>query len=180
MKVFSCLLMIDNLKTATATTIIHTNQIIHKQSHCFEFVVAVIFVASLSCYDEVLAEDTDQNAMADQVDLFENICNNPGLEHVAMILFLNKTDLFRNKYCNNRIPLNKCDKFEEYFDENWEYKRATDYIINEFERLDQRQNKEIFTHLTCATDTNNIEQVFGDIQGIIIANSLAESGLIDE
>eukprot|EP01084_Bolivina_argentea_P078229 141925_1 len=146
-----------------------------KWIHCFEYVVAVIFIASLSCYDEILEEDLEENTMSDQIDLFDNICNNPSLESVAMILFLNKTDLFREKYCVNNIPLNKCDKFEEYSDPDWDEKRATDFIINEFERLDQTQNKKIFTHLTCGTDTKNIEKVFGDVQEIIIANSLAEA-----
>eukprot|EP00483_Globobulimina_turgida_P009093 UN09111 len=85
-----------------------------KWIHCFEYVVAVIFIASLSCYDEILEEDTFQNTMSDQLDLFDNICNNQSLENVAVILFLNKTDLFENKYCTCKIPLNRCDKFEEY------------------------------------------------------------------
>ena len=142
--------------------------------------VAVIFIASLSCYDEILHEESRINAMCDQLELFDEICNNRSLTNVSMILFLNKTDLFRQKFCDQHTPLNKCEKFEDYLDDEYDFKKATDYIINEFERLDTTQNKKIFTHLTCATDTNNIERVFGDVQEIIIANSLAEAGLLDD
>merc|ERR1712048_687920 len=41
-----------------------------KWIRCFEHVTAVIFVASLSCFDEVMFEDDTQNAMIDSVDLF--------------------------------------------------------------------------------------------------------------
>merc|ERR1719273_101794 len=61
-----------------------------KWIHCFEHVTAVIFVASLSCYDEVMFEDDTQNAMIDSVDLFEEICNLRWFINTAMILFLTK------------------------------------------------------------------------------------------
>ena len=142
--------------------------------------VAVIFIASLSCYDEVLEEDISENTMNDQIDLFDDICNNHNLSQTAMILFLNKTDLFQQKYCIDKIPLNKCDKFDGYHDDQYDYKKATDFIINTFESCATNDNKKIFTHLTRATDKNNIKKVFGDVQEVIIANSLAEAGLIDE
>jgi len=152
-----------------------------KWIHCFEYVVAVIFIASLSCYDEILEEDTQVNSMVDQIELFDNICNNHNLSQTAMIIFLNKRDLFRQKYCTNHIPLTQCEYFKDFqFNDEYDYKLATDYIINTFESMDRSQNKKIFTHLTSAIDTNNIEKVFGDVQEIIIANSLAEAGLIDE
>eukprot|EP00487_Bulimina_marginata_P009723 TRINITY_DN4218_c0_g1_i2.p1 TRINITY_DN4218_c0_g1~~TRINITY_DN4218_c0_g1_i2.p1 ORF type:complete len:107 (-),score=18.91 TRINITY_DN4218_c0_g1_i2:166-486(-) len=42
-----------------------------KWIHCFELVTAVIFVASLSCYDEVMFEDEEKNSMVDSIELFE-------------------------------------------------------------------------------------------------------------
>ena len=47
---------------------------------------AVIFVASLSCYNQVLYEDFITNSLADQMNLFEEICNKDWLENVKMIL----------------------------------------------------------------------------------------------
>lgn len=151
-----------------------------KWMHCFEYVVAVIFIASLSCYDEILDEEKCVNSMEDQLDLFGTICNNLILRDSAMILFLNKTDLFHEKYCVKRIPLSKCDRFEDYVDSTFKYEPATKYIIDEFEKLDKTQYKKMFTHLTRATDTNNIQKVFGDVQEIVIAESLAKAGLLEE
>ena len=42
----------------------------------------------------MLAEDASKNRMQDSIQLFETICSNPIFEHTAIILFLNKTDLF--------------------------------------------------------------------------------------
>ena len=63
----------------------------------------MIFIASLNCYDELLDEDLSVNAMVDQIDLFNDICNNHNLSDTAMILFLNKTDLFKIKFTENKI-----------------------------------------------------------------------------
>eukprot|EP01084_Bolivina_argentea_P037015 68437_1 len=79
---------------------------------CFDNVTAVIFVASLSCYDEVLYEDYSTNSMTDQLELFDDICNNEALKETSMILFLNKKDLFADKI--NKVPLGKCFSFADY------------------------------------------------------------------
>lgn len=47
-----------------------------------------------------------------------------------------------------------------------------------FENLNRRKDqKEIYTHFTCATDTNNIQFVFDDVTDVIITNNLKEAGL---
>eukprot|EP01084_Bolivina_argentea_P297300 512162_1 len=56
----------------------------------FQDVTAIIFVASLSCYDEILDEDNTVNSMTDQLELFDDICNDKALQNTHMIVFLNK------------------------------------------------------------------------------------------
>merc|ERR1711933_421394 len=63
--------------------------------HCFELVTAVIFVASLSCYDEVMFEDEEKNSMVDSIELFEQICNNEWFKDTAMILLLKKFNQYQ-------------------------------------------------------------------------------------
>merc|ERR1712129_31638 len=46
-----------------------------KWIHCFEGVTAVIFVASLSSYNEVLLEDENVIVMSEEINLFDQICN---------------------------------------------------------------------------------------------------------
>ena len=58
-----------------------------------------------------------------------------------------------------------------------EYLPAAGYIQLQFEALNKSANKEIYTHMTCATDTNNIQFVFDAVTDTIIANNLRGCGL---
>jgi len=145
-----------------------------KWIHCFEHVTAVIFVASLSCYDEVMFEDDTTNAMIDSVELFEEICNLRWFIQTAMILFLNKKDLFATKI--QKVPLGVC--FEDYEGAD-NYDDCVAYIRTKFENKNKNpREKQIYAHVTCATDKTNVEKVFGDVQHIVINTSLARGGLI--
>ncbi len=61
-----------------------------KWIHCFEGVTAVLFVAAVSEYDQVLYEDENTNRMVEALNLFEEICNSRWFHRTSMILFLNK------------------------------------------------------------------------------------------
>ena len=53
------------------------------------------------------------------------------------------------------------------------------YIRGQFEgRNKNPREKQIYAHVTCATDKTNVEKVFGDVQHIVINTSLARGGLI--
>ncbi len=148
--------------------------------HCFEFVVAVIYIASLTSYDELLHEDSNVNSMVDQLELFDDICNNPSLLKTSMILFLNKKDLFRHKHCEREIPLHACPSFADYDEQGvFDYNKGTQFIMDAFTRLNNSQTREIFPHMTCATDKNNIEKVFADVQLIVISAALSDGGYMD-
>lgn len=135
---------------------------------------AVIFVASLSCYDEVMFEDDNQNAMIDSVNLFEEICNLRWFVQTAMILFLNKKDLFTEKI--QKVPLSQC--FID-FEEEDTYDNCVGFIRDQFEaRNNNPGQKQIYSHVTCATDKTHVEKVFGDVQHIVINTSLQQGGLI--
>eukprot|EP01083_Nonionella_stella_P043660 117819_1 len=148
-----------------------------KWIHCFEYVVAVIFVSSLAVYDEVLHEDVSVNAMEDQLSLFGDICNDQMLSNTAMILFLNKKDLFAHKHCVNQIPLNACPLFADYDANCFDYDEGVTYISNAFSGLNKTpETSEIFCHVTRATDTNNVEKVFADVQLVVVSAALSEGG----
>jgi len=148
-----------------------------KWIHCFEMVTAVIFVASLSCYDEVMFEDEEKNSMSDSIELFGKICNNEYFKETAMILFLNKKDLFAEKI--RTVPITECPDFQDFEGDPASYDATTTFIKQTFERMDQTSaNKQIFSHLTCAVDRNQVDKVFNDIQTVIINASLAQGGLI--
>ena len=85
-----------------------------KWINCFDTCTAVIFVASLSCYDQSLYEDDTVNAMSEALKLFEETCNSRWFRKTSIILFLNKSDLFEFKIPNR--PLALC--FPEYNGKN--------------------------------------------------------------
>uniref|UniRef100_A0A914I3V0 Guanine nucleotide-binding protein G(I) subunit alpha n=1 Tax=Globodera rostochiensis TaxID=31243 RepID=A0A914I3V0_GLORO len=146
-----------------------------KWIHCFEGVTAIIFCVALSEYDMVLAEDDEMNRMIESMKLFDSICNNKWFLNTSIILFLNKKDLFEEKI--RRSPLTLC--FPEYTGSNT-YEEAATYIQYQFESLNKRKDgqKEIYTHFTCATDTNNIRFVFDAVTDIIVKENLRLIGLL--
>ncbi|ERL94868.1 hypothetical protein D910_12141, partial [Dendroctonus ponderosae] len=145
-----------------------------KWIHCFEGVTAIIFCVALSGYDLVLAEDEEMNRMVESMKLFDSICNSKWFVTTSIILFLNKKDLFEEKIA--RSPLTIC--FPEYDGPNT-YQEASAYIRMKFENLNRRKDqKEIYTHFTCATDTSNIQFVFDSVTDVIIKNNLKDCGLL--
>mmetsp|Transcript_18331 Transcript_18331/g.29047 ORF Transcript_18331/g.29047 Transcript_18331/m.29047 type:complete len:394 (-) Transcript_18331:451-1632(-) len=153
-----------------------------KWIHCFEHVVAVIFVADMSCYDEVMVEDIEANAMQDQCLLFNDLCNNVSLAKTTMIVFLNKRDLFKEKYVDKKVSLTVCPQFSDFCDDgddDFNYEKAAPYVQNAFLQLNETPDREVFMHVTCATDKDNIQKVFTDVQLVIISNALDRSGYLN-
>uniref|UniRef100_A0A671NNZ6 Guanine nucleotide-binding protein G(o) subunit alpha n=1 Tax=Sinocyclocheilus anshuiensis TaxID=1608454 RepID=A0A671NNZ6_9TELE len=143
-----------------------------KLIHCFEDVTAIIFCVAMSGYDQMLHEDETTNRMHESLMLFDSICNNKFFVDTSIILFLNKKDLFGEKIVKS--PLNIC--FPEYTGPNT-FEAAAAYIQGQFESKNRSPSKEIYCHLTCATDTGNIQVVFDAVTDIIIANNLRGCGL---
>jgi len=144
-----------------------------KWIHCFQGVTSVIFCISLSEYDQKLFEDETQNRMKESLLLFDEICNSRWFLDTSIILFLNKTDLFREKI--KRVDLSVC--FPEFSGGN-DYDAATRFITERFVELNKSEAKQIYPHLTCATDTNNIKFVFSAVKDIILQNNLRLSGFL--
>jgi len=146
-----------------------------KWIHCFESVTAVLFVAAISEYDQTCFEDETTNRMTEALTLFDEISNSRWFEKTSIILFLNKRDLFAEKI--KRVPL--ATAFPDYKGKN-EYEEAIKYITQQFEDRSRNKAKTIYTHVTCATDTNNVQAVFNAVKDIIIRQSLNEAGLLTE
>jgi len=144
-----------------------------KWIHCFENVTAVLFVAAISEYDQVLYEDESTNRMIESLNLFEEICNSRWFRETSMILFLNKRDLFQDKIQN--VSLRTC--FENY-DGPDTYEAGCEFLQEQFEVRNRNPDKQVYTHITCATDTDNISAVFNAVKDIIIRKSLGEAGLV--
>jgi GTPase SAR1 family protein len=142
---------------------------------CFEGVTAVLFIGVLSEYDLVLSEDDSMNRMVETLTLFEEICNSPFFVKTAMILMLNKRDSFLDKIDKEKIPLTVCPLFKDYKGPNT-YEAGVALIQDTFHA--KAKNKLIYTHITCATDTDNMKVVFEAVKDIVIRAALNDVGLL--
>jgi len=137
-----------------------------KWIHCFDEVTAVIFCAALSEYDQKLREDDTQNRMLESLLLFEDIVNCPPFKTIPFIIFLNKTDLFREKL--EKVPLNTL--FSDY-NGGTDFDKACEFVKNKF--LSQiKSDKSIYPHYTCAVSTENIKIVFKDVRDTLLKTIL--------
>jgi hypothetical protein len=144
-----------------------------KWIHCFDNVTAVLFVVALSEYDQVLMEDEDVNRMQEAIKLFTQICNSKHFASTNMVLFLNKRDLFEDKI--KKVPISVA--FPEYRGSR-EYKDCLEFVTEQFEDVNaHKDSKKIYTHVTCATDKDNVHKVFDAVKDIVIRQSLAAAGL---
>ncbi|CAO3683156.1 unnamed protein product [Rhizopus stolonifer] len=144
-----------------------------KWIHCFENVTAIIFLVAISEYDQVLIEDETVNRMQEALTLFDSICNSRWFVKTSIILFLNKIDIFKEKL--DKCPL--IESFDDFTGSNT-YEMASDYILNRFLSLNQSDTKQVYTHLTCATDTEQIKFVMSAVNDIIIQNNLRDVGML--
>jgi GTPase SAR1 family protein len=143
-----------------------------KWIHCFDNVTAVIFVAAISEYDQVLFEDRKKNRLEEALELFEEVCNNPVFDKIDMILFLNKRDLFEKKYLVQGIPLDPV-KFPGAPEHD--LKECMAFIEKLFLQRNQKK-KRVHVHTTTATNPDNIRHVFDACKNIILNASMMASG----
>jgi hypothetical protein len=59
-----------------------------------------------------------------------------------------------------------------------DYAKAAQYISEKFAGLNRNPDKQIFAHITCATDTDNIRFVFNAVREIVLRQSLMKSGVM--
>lgn len=144
-----------------------------KWIHCFENVTAIIFMVAISEYDQKLVEDDAVNRMQEALTLFDSICNSRWFNKTSIILFLNKIDVFKEKI--DEVPIE--DFFPDY-QAGADFEAGCDYFKERFEQLNMSESKQIYTHYTCATDTNQIRFVMAAVNDIIIQNSLRQAGLM--
>jgi GTPase SAR1 family protein len=143
-----------------------------KWMHCFSDVTAVLFCVALSEYDLKLYEDNTTNRMHESLKLFKEICNSKWFVETNMILFLNKSDLFKDKI--TKVPLGVC--FAGYKGKA-DYDTAIEFITDEFCKCNEQDHKAIYPHVTNATDTGNVRHVFDAVKDIVLRQALDSSGL---
>ena len=148
-------------------------------------IASILFIASLADYCEVCQDDENMNAMLASVELFRIVINHERFEQNSIVLFCNKADLFYERIRN--IPISVCFSKEGGWpgEDEWfngdpsDSSQIIDHIKQVFDRCNEKaQDRTIYTHITTATDQNNVQKVFSDVSHIAINYSLQTSGLV--
>lgn len=172
-----------------------------KWIHCFENVTSIMFLVALSEYDQVLVESDNevgearwrrappglavgrrasaqpslpQNRMEESKALFRTIITYPWFQNSSVILFLNKKDLLEDKILHSHLV----DYFPEFDGPQRDAQAAREFILKMFVDLNPDSDKIIYSHFTCATDTENIRFVFAAVKDTILQLNLKEYNLV--
>ncbi|XP_075067123.1 guanine nucleotide-binding protein subunit alpha-14 [Mixophyes fleayi] len=145
-----------------------------KWIHCFENVTSIIFLVALSEYDQVLAECDNENRMEESKALFKTIITYPWFQNSSVILFLNKKDLLEEKISFSHL----IDYFPEFTGPKLDGKSAREFILKLYQDQNPDKEKVIYSHFTCATDTENIRFVFAAVKDTILQLNLREFNLV--
>jgi guanine nucleotide-binding protein subunit alpha len=140
-----------------------------KWIHCFENVNALMFLVAISGYDQCLAEDKDGNQMQEALMLWESIANSHWFKNSALILFLNKMDLFKAKIASS--PITK-HGFTDFHGDTADAQQTSKYFMNKFVALNRSPGREVYSHFTNATDTDLLKVTMATVQDMIIQRNL--------
>ncbi|XP_036382408.1 guanine nucleotide-binding protein subunit alpha-14-like [Megalops cyprinoides] len=145
-----------------------------KWIHCFENVTSIIFLVALSEYDQVLAECDNANRMEESKALFKTIITYPWFQQSSVILFLNKTDILEEKIQHSHVV----NYFPEFKGPQRDAKAAREFILRMYQEQNPDKEKTLYSHFTCATDTENIRFVFAAVKDTILRHNLKEFNLV--
>ncbi|KAG6865042.1 hypothetical protein C0991_005535 [Blastosporella zonata] len=108
-----------------------------KWIHCFQDVTSILFLVSLSGYDQCLVEDKDANQMQDAMTIWDSICHSQWFKQTSIILFLNKNDLFEKKIFTSNIK----SFFPDFEGEAGDIRAGRDYFKRRFAKLAQKAGR---------------------------------------
>jgi len=150
-----------------------------KWMHCFENVSGVLFCVGISAFDQSLYEDNKTNRMHEALKLFHEICTSKWFTTTAILLFLNKDDLFRAKLA---LGKNINVAFSDYTGDG-DYESSIMFLRKKFtDVIDPAtlENREIYVHVTTATDTYIVGVMFEAVRQCVVNQALKGCGLIDD
>ena len=137
-----------------------------KWVHCFQGVHAVLYCVSLSAFDLTLREDNSVNRLHESIKLFTTVLNNKWFTDTAIIVLFNKKDLLEMKLKESSITV--C--FPQYTGNNT-YQEVSEFIKLQFTKVNKDIKRILFSHYSCATDTDNIRFILDNItEDLIQAN----------
>ncbi|KAF4616777.1 hypothetical protein D9613_008643 [Agrocybe pediades] len=144
----------------------------------FDDVNMIIFMAPMSAFNQVLAEDETVNRLTDSLRLWQMLCSNKILAGVDFILFLNKMDILDAKL---KAGIQFSSFVTSYVNKPNETKPVARYLLDVFVSIHQQNTpgrRKLHPHLTCAVDTEATSLVIARIHDVILVKILQETNII--
>jgi len=142
-----------------------------KWLHCFDDVTSIIYLAALDEYNGILEEDNLTNRLEESLRLFTEVTGSQFFKPCSWILFLNKSDLFKEKI--RREPLS--DYFTDISaTDGSNYEKCCEYIRKRYEEA--FLGKKLFVYVTCALDTSTCKRVFNAVKESVVTSTMEDYG----
>lgn len=144
----------------------------------FDDMDAIIFLAPISCFDQVLEEDHRVNRLEDTFKLWTMIVSNQHLKNTNLILFLNKIDILRSKLASG-IKLK--DYVVSYGDRPNDVDSTTAYLKRKFGGILQEKSPSpriFYCHLTTVIDTKSTKYILSNLKDTLMRQNLMKTNLI--
>uniref|UniRef100_A0A4W6G324 Uncharacterized protein n=1 Tax=Lates calcarifer TaxID=8187 RepID=A0A4W6G324_LATCA len=134
------------------------------------------WLSCFDCYDMTLMENPSVNQLQESLELFASICTNTVFNSTSLILFMNKTDLFREKILHSGRHLRFY--LSSYAGADGDVDAAAHHITAMFSSCNSSPDKPVYHHFTTATDTTNIQVVLHMVIDQIIKENIAAVQLL--
>ncbi|PPQ87940.1 hypothetical protein CVT25_001125 [Psilocybe cyanescens] len=144
----------------------------------FDDVDAIIFLAPISGFDQVLAEDRTVNRLEDSVLLWKAVCSSKLLANVDLVLFLNKCDILEKKL-NSNIRLAKYVR--SYGDRPNDLDSVSKYLRGKFSAIHREYSpnpRKFYAFCTSVTDTATTAGIIASVRDMVIRQHLKQSKLL--
>ncbi|KAF9003323.1 guanine nucleotide binding protein, alpha subunit [Cyathus striatus] len=144
----------------------------------FDDVDAIIFLAPISGFDQVLTEDRTVNRLEDSVLLWKAVCSNKLLANVDLVLFLNKCDILDAKL-QSGIKLSKYVR--SYGDRENDLDSVSKYLRGKFSAIHREYSpnpRKFYAFCTSVTDTATTAGIIASVRDMVIRQHLKQSKLL--
>ncbi|VDM63005.1 unnamed protein product [Angiostrongylus costaricensis] len=139
-----------------------------KWFQCFTDITSILFMVASNEYDQVILEDRRTNRVVESRSVFETIVNNRAFSNVSIILFMNKSDLLKEKVPKSDIR----QYFSDFTGDHLCVRDVQFFLVDKFETSRKDRARPFFYHYTTAIDTDNIRRVFIDVRDTILQQNL--------
>ncbi|GLB37329.1 putative guanine nucleotide-binding protein alpha-4 subunit [Lyophyllum shimeji] len=144
----------------------------------FDNMDAIIFLAPISCFDQVLAEDSSVNRLEDSILLWKSVVSNPLLKSTNIVLFLNKIDILKTKLA---AGVAFGSYVVSYGDRPNDFESISRYLMKKFAGILKQSSPEprmFYCHLTTVTDSRSTSKILTNVKDMLIRQNLEDGNLL--